>query len=188
MSAIRKPKDDWFDQIVEDANDRAAIRVLPLLKSPHDPGLSSVDAAEALGKDGGIETLIVFLGANNALGSVLQLKVAWSEAGASGKDYQDLEKKKAFSVWDLMHFADELTALAQRIKAIDAQYVIWGTVPDVTIAPVARGVSRQKVRPGSRYFPFSGKMQLWVARRKQIGAGEASSGLRFDQIRGSQES
>jgi hypothetical protein len=26
-----------------------------------------------------------------------------------------------------------------------------------------------------------GKMQLWMARRKQIGAGEASSGLRYDQ-------
>ena len=28
-----------------------------------------------------------------------------------------------------------------------------------------------------------GTMQLWMARRKQIGAGEASSGLRFDQLR-----
>jgi hypothetical protein len=26
-----------------------------------------------------------------------------------------------------------------------------------------------------------GKMQLWTARRKQIDAGEASSGLRYDQ-------
>jgi hypothetical protein len=26
-----------------------------------------------------------------------------------------------------------------------------------------------------------GTMKLWMARRKQIGAGEASSGLRYDQ-------
>jgi hypothetical protein len=32
-----------------------------------------------------------------------------------------------------------------------ARHVIWGTVPHVTIVPIARGV-KGKVRPGSRYF------------------------------------
>lgn len=149
--AIKTPKDDFFDQIVEDANDRAALRVLPPLTD--DRGLSSVDAAEQLGKDGGIETLIVFLGANNALGAVLSLNVAWSQAGASGKDYQLLDKKGAFTVWDPEHFAVEVAALARRVAAIDAKHVIWATVPHVTIAPIARGVAK-KVRPQSRYFPF----------------------------------
>ena len=83
--AIKKPKDDWITQIVEDANDRAALRVLPPLKNDKDPGLSTVDAAEELGKDGGIETLIVFLGANNALGSVLALDAVWSQGGLNRK-------------------------------------------------------------------------------------------------------
>jgi len=149
--AIKAPKDDWFAQIVENANDRAALRVLP--PAIDDRGMSSVDAAECLGKDGGIETLIVFLGANNALGAVLTLKVAWSQAGASGNDYQRLDKKGAFTVWDPDHFAIEIAALEKRIAAIDARHVIWTTVPHVTIAPLARGVHK-KVRHGSRYFPY----------------------------------
>lgn len=48
------------------------------------------------------------------------------------------------------------------------------------------GIRLQRVACRSR--SSDGKMQLWMARRKQIGAGEASSGLRFDQVRPSQES
>jgi hypothetical protein len=151
--AIGKPKDDWIQQMVENASDRAAVRVLPALRGDQDPGLGSVDAAEALGRNGGIETLIVFLGANNALGTVLQLAVSWSQAGETGRDYQDLTKKTAFNVWDPEHFQIELAALAGRVKGIDAQHVVWGTVPHVTIAPIARGVA-SKVRTGSRYFPY----------------------------------
>ena len=43
------------------------------------------------------------------------------------------------------------------------------------------GVRLQRVACRSR--SSDGKMHLWMARRKQIGAGEASSGLRYDQIR-----
>ncbi|HVR64345.1 MAG TPA: hypothetical protein VMU50_20735 [Polyangia bacterium] len=150
--AIVTPKDDWISQIVENASDRAALRVLPAY-SGEGPGMSTVDAAEALGEDGGIETLIVFLGANNALGAVIDLEVTWSQAGASGEDYRDLQKKAAFTVWDPLHFKAELVELDRRIRAINAQHVIWGTVPHVTIAPLARGVG-SKVRPDSRYFPY----------------------------------
>jgi hypothetical protein len=149
--ALQTPKDDWIDQVVQDHNDRAALRVLPPVAGPE--GMSSVDAAEALGNDGGIETLIVFLGANNALGAVVDLNVVWSKAGATGKDYQSLDKKKAFTVWDPDHFAMELDVLAGRIAKIEARHVIWATVPHVTIVPIARGVAR-KVRPRSRYFPY----------------------------------
>jgi hypothetical protein len=41
------------------------------------------------------------------------------------------------------------------------------------------GVRLQRVACRSR--SSDGKMHLWIARRKQIGAGEASSGLRYDQ-------
>ena len=39
------------------------------------------------------------------------------------------------------------------LRRIKARHVIVGTVPSVTIAPVARGVGG-KVRLGSRYFPY----------------------------------
>jgi hypothetical protein len=150
-SAIGVPKDDWIDQVVENANDRAALRVLPPAL-PDRPNVSMLDAAEALGKDGGIETLIVFLGSNNALGTVVNLKVMWTKEG-DGKAYQDLVKKKQFNVWAPPHFQVELDALVARVKDINAQRVIWATVPHVTVAPVSRGVGG-KVAKGSRYFPF----------------------------------
>jgi hypothetical protein len=94
---------------------------------------------------------------------VLSLSVSWSQEGKDknkktngGKGtpaYQDLQQKEAFNVWDPEHFQVELDELARRIAKIDARHVIFGTVPHVTIVPLARGVA-SKVRPGSRYFPY----------------------------------
>jgi hypothetical protein len=153
QDGIKKPKDDLLSQMVEDANDRAALRVLP--QKPN--SLSAVAAAAALGKDGGIETLVVGLGANNALGSVVSLEPKWSQerpVKAGVPAYQDLDAKKAFNVWDPDHFKVEWDALINEIEAIDAKHVIVATVPHVTVAPIARGVGRDKLRIGSRYFPY----------------------------------
>jgi hypothetical protein len=90
----------------------------------------------------------VLLGANNALRSVVQLKVEWSKEG-----YDDLEKKRKFTVWRPSHFKAELDRVVNEVKKVRTRHVIWGTVPHVTIAPIARGV-RGKVRDGSRYFPY----------------------------------
>jgi hypothetical protein len=56
-------------------------------------------------------------------------------------------------VWLPSHFRAELTQTEQKVRAIKARHVIWCTVPHVTIAPIARGVS-DKVTPGSRYYPY----------------------------------
>jgi len=145
--SIGTPKDNTLDQLVEDANDRAALRVLPPREDER--GMTPLDAARKLGDDGGIETLIVMLGANNALGTVVKLKVEWSKDPA----YRNLKDKRAFTVWDPDHFAAELKELVKAVETIKARHVIWATVPHVTIAPVARGVAR-KVREGSRYYPY----------------------------------
>jgi len=154
--AITEPKDNLFLQVVENANDRAALLVLPLPAAGAPAGSTQLDAARDLGTDGGIETLIVFLGANNALRTVVDLKVVWSTAPA----YTSLEDKAAFTVWDPDHFALELAELVRRVKQIAARHVIWATVPHVTVAPIARGVDR-KVATGSRYFPYY--TRPWIA-------------------------
>ena len=56
-------------------------------------------------------------------------------------------------MWNPVHFQDELDLVVEEIKKIKARHVILGTVPHVTIAPIARGVG-SKVRRGSRYYPF----------------------------------
>lgn len=73
---IDTPKDDLVNQVVQNAGERAALRVLPT--RPRAAGsLTQLSAAAELGKDTdstgskhGIETLVVFLGANNALRAV----------------------------------------------------------------------------------------------------------------------
>src|SRR5205807_1951407 len=84
-----------------------------------------------------------------ALQTVTNLKVVWSKDA----DYNDLLKKAKYTVWNPKHFAAELSEVVKLVKQVGAKHVIWTTVPHVTIAPVARGVSK-KVEAGSRYFPY----------------------------------
>lgn len=150
------PSDHFLKQIVEHDNDRAWRVVLDSCSSPDHTVL---DAARELGEDGpgehGIETLVVMLGANNALGSVVQLHPHWTP-----DDYLDepsldrrLAAKGPYNVWQPEHFAEEWGRLCEQIRTIRARHVIIATVPQVTIAPIARGV-RGKARSGSRFFPF----------------------------------
>lgn len=158
---IEEPTDALLLQIVENANERAALRVLDSARDDENSALTPLEAAAQLGREGvvgqdempsgvgdGIETLIVLLGANNALQTVTQLRVAWSDDG-----FDDLKRKRRFTVWRPSHFEKELERVVDHIAKVRARHVIWGTVPHVTIAPIARGVAR-KVRPGSRYFPY----------------------------------
>lgn len=151
---LAAPKDDLVAQIVENANERAALRVLDSARTPAGKALTPLEAAAALGKDGGIETLVVLLGANNALQAVTTLKVVWSGTG-----YDDLKKKQQFTVWRPTHFAAELKQVVAAVQKIGARHVVWGTVPHVTIAPLARGVDR-KMAPGSRYYPYY--TRVWI--------------------------
>ncbi|HEY2764890.1 MAG TPA: hypothetical protein VGJ13_12900 [Pseudonocardiaceae bacterium] len=159
---IVPPRDDLISQIVQNNGARAALRVLPRT-TPADCRSTAFEAAAALGReagtdpDHGIETLVVFLGANNALGAVTSLRVAWS-----GPGFDDLAHKDAFTVWRPSHFIAELDRVVTEVTAIRARHVIWCTVPHVTIVPLARGVG-DKVSPRSRYFPYY--TRPWISDR-----------------------
>jgi hypothetical protein len=154
--AANPPKDDFLQQNVENANDRAALRVLHSARDATGKALTPLQAAAALGAEGteetgqgdGIETLILLIGANNALGSILTFKVNWTAEGYDDMDYND-----RYTVWRPIHFKAEFDLIVEQLKQIQARHVIVGTVPHVTIAPFARGVG-SKVRPGSRYYPY----------------------------------
>ncbi|WP_348245974.1 hypothetical protein [Leptolyngbya sp. GB1-A1] len=149
-------RDNLVRQIVQNANEIAAVRVLNSARDAEGRALSPLDAAQALGAEGtletgegdGIETLIVLIGSNNALGSILQFNVVWS-----GEGYDDVNRNDRYTVWRPIHFEAEWNQVVAQLKQIRARHVIIGTVPHVTIAPFARGVDR-KVAPGSRYYPY----------------------------------
>jgi hypothetical protein len=148
--------DALLRQVVEGANDRAWRVVLDSCKEA--AGGTVLDAARAMGEEGdgehGIETLVVMLGANNALGSILSLDTRWTNEAYGGLALLDrLEAKHHFNVWQPSHFENEWDALIDELRTIRARHVIIATVPQVTIAPLARGV-KGKARNGSRYFPY----------------------------------
>ncbi|MDQ3851082.1 MAG: hypothetical protein M3296_10785 [Actinomycetota bacterium] len=142
--------------LVRNADHIAAARVLDSARTPGGLPMTPLQAAAALSQEGtdedpggdGIETLVVAIGANNALGSVIGLRVRWS-----GPGYEDLQAKADYNVWRPEHFATEWAQVVQRVRDVRARHVIFATVPHVTIAPVARGIGG-KVEPGSRYFSY----------------------------------
>ncbi|SEG99892.1 hypothetical protein SAMN05444920_114168 [Nonomuraea solani] len=161
LNRLEEPNDGFLDQIVQNAGERAALRVYPA--QPVDGRDRTVfQLAAELGAqkgdaDHGIETLVVFLGANNALGAVTRLRVVWSKDG-----FKDLTRKKDFTVWRPTHFKAELEAVQDEVRRVGARHVIWCTVPHVTIAPIGRGVG-PKIEPGSRYYPFY--TRPWISDR-----------------------
>jgi hypothetical protein len=156
--ATAKSEDTLLGLKPEHDNDIAANSVL----APFGVSATQVEAAAMHGRDGGIDTLVVALGANNSLGSVVDKSVRWSSVG-----YADLDLKGSYNVWRPTHFALEYGALITAIRPIAARRVILATVPHVTIVPAAKGVNPQnpgqKWREGSRYFPYY--TDPWIAEK-----------------------
>ena len=110
--------------------------------------LEPVRAAAALAAEGGIETLIVFIGANNALGTVISMDVRESDAG-----YDSMDQKGRYNLWRPDHFAAEYGHLVDAVRGIGARHVLFATVPHVTAAPLAHGIGgRVEGRP--EFFNF----------------------------------
>ncbi len=147
--ASKPSHDDLLGAKPEADNDIAAYSVL----APYGIAATQLDAAAWHGNNGGIDTLVVALGANNALDAVVSKQVRWSDSG-----FDQLDEKGKYNVWRPVHFAAEFGELVRAIRPIRARRVILATVPHVTIVPMAKGVNPanpgQKWRDGSRYFPY----------------------------------
>jgi hypothetical protein len=154
--ASHPPHDNLLGAKPDNDNDIAAASVL----APFGPAATQIDAVVSHGHDGGIGTLVVMLGANNALGSVVGKRVVWS-----GSQYQDLDRKGAYTVWNPVHFQAEYAELVRQLLPVPARRVVLATVPHVTVAPIANGVNPdnpgKKWREGSRYFPYY--TDPWIA-------------------------
>jgi hypothetical protein len=154
--ASHPPHDDLLGAKPDNDNDIAAASVL----APFSSAAAQIDAAASHGHDGGIGTLVVALGANNALRSVVRKSVVWS-----GPQFQDLDHKGAYTVWNPVHFLAEYAELVRQLLPVPARRVLLATVPHVTVAPIATGVNPanpgKKWREGSRYFPYY--TDPWIA-------------------------
>jgi hypothetical protein len=152
---LRRPAGDQvLSQLVEHHQDRAAWPVLQRARQGT-RGRTVLDAATAMSKGNeGIETLVVILGSNNALGSVVYLEPVWTPEGyADLTPDERLVAKRGCTVFRPSAFAADWDELVRHLRGVAAQHVVIGTIPAVTIAPIARG-THKKIRPQSRYFPY----------------------------------
>ena len=150
----KPPKDDLVSQLVENHQARAAWPVLQRARKGN-RAQTVLEAAATMSKaKEGIETLVVILGANNVLGSVVSLSPAWTPAEyATLSPEERMGAKQGCNVFRPSAFDADWKLLVEKLRTIEAQHVLIATVPAVTIAPVARG-THKKVTPQSRYFPY----------------------------------
>lgn len=98
----------------------------------------------------GIENLLLWLGANNALGTVIGLKINQTCNDSNKRPHQveHLERRRMWK-WNLWHpddFRADYSELLEKVNAAmqgsvaQSPKVFVGTVPLVTIAPIAKGV------------------------------------------------
>jgi hypothetical protein len=137
-AGIVRRASSWLRVKVNDDVDRAARRVLANAA----PDMTLFDAANDHAANGGIENLVVALGANNVLGVVIDLDYTWVTDEAS---------RGRGSVWSPTFFAHDWQQLVTRLEAIPAQRVILATVPHVTVVPLFKAVG-DRLRDDSRYF------------------------------------
>jgi hypothetical protein len=113
----------------------------------------------------GVENLTLWLGANNALGTVVRMGVkSTADAEIPPVEMDDLDQRNIYNLWTKEHFEEEYEVLMDKVHGVLSKgktdcKVFIGTVPAVTIAPLARGVgnSREetdpfKVLPKATYF------------------------------------
>lgn len=176
----QKPtKDNLFSLGPDNPMYRTALKVLNPSLDPAFDDFSQIDwlRLHATGKDkagnavndsngnkiegSGVENLILWLGANNALGTVINLRINQTpnKMNFAARPHEYDHVKRSMFKWNLWHpddFQADYRAMIGEVDAImkknltDDWTVFIGTIPLVTIAPIAKGVGETTEVPISR--------------------------------------
>jgi hypothetical protein len=125
---------------------RTALKVLNPSLDPQYDQFSALEWVRHHAISEGIENLIVWLGSNNALGTVMGLSIRQTPNDGTNLLSLSRQQRETWNLWHPHDFAIEYTEFLNRLDAIlqlnRAPYcnVFIGTVPLVTIAPLAKGV------------------------------------------------
>jgi GDSL-like Lipase/Acylhydrolase len=147
--AVHGSKDNWFRPPSE-ARLRTALNVLNPARGSERLADTQLTIAKRISeRQGGIDHLIVWLGANNCLGTVVHLDIRPTGVEPPGP-------RSDRTLWRPEAFAMEYGRLENEIAALGARHVYVGTVPHVTIPPITRGVMHDRGRlPLDRtYFDY----------------------------------
>jgi hypothetical protein len=149
-NADKEGQDNWGFSFPSATFHRIALKVLnPALKSEYDQ-FSQIDWLKYhAGREAGIENVLLWLGANNALGTVMGFAIN-ETPGAGAQAIQKMPWKgengrEKLNLWHPRDFKEEYIQLLDQIdQAMQTNQnpnwqVFVGTVPLVTIAPFAEG-------------------------------------------------
>jgi hypothetical protein len=166
--ADKKSKNDGFLTGANSALLRTALKVL----SPKlDKNFSQLDWLEHHSSTQGVDNLILWLGANNVLGTIFTLDIKQTPNNSTKRPYKYSHIKRKALCWNLWHpedFEAEYKELLNRVDTIMEKNksrhwnVFIGTIPLVTIAPLAKGMGSPIHVPDRgiyyehyTYFPFN---------------------------------
>lgn len=161
FAKTRNARDDFFGLPVEPRL-RTALRVLnPELKfDGNTPPQTQISRAQEIARlEGGIENLIVWLGTNNALGTVIDLEIR-----ETGKLPPTLEESLSniYNLWSVEAFQTEYDQLVEKILSLKAKRVIVATVPHITIPPITRGVNKRGADLNKKGDYFDYYTRFWI--------------------------
>lgn len=160
---------------------RTAVRVLNPNFDPASDNFTQLDWLEYHNQhSGGVENLFLWLGANNALGTALTLKVNQTSRdgdafnGAQGSNQYDhfAREDKGWNLWHPDDFAVDYQTLLDKVHDIQTrtnidpvthQQTDWrvfiATIPLVTAAPIIRGFGTRENIDVDDYNPQTGQWE-----------------------------
>ena len=147
-------EDDFFG-IPSAPTYRIAQRVLNPKQNPDRKNWTQIDNLKHLNeREGGVQNLILFLGANDCLATVAKLDMKDMEGKRRVPDDPE-ERRKKYNLTSREVFEDNYTEMVERISDAISENtnVFVGNVPHVTIPPVTRGIGETEIdENGKRYF------------------------------------
>jgi hypothetical protein len=142
---------------------RTALKVLNPNLDPALDGISQVGWLERHARGEGIENVMIWLGANNALGTVIKLEINQTNNDPTNRPHTmafDARDAQKWNLWHPADFAAEYRAFMDQLEAAMSSNrapnwrVFVGNVPYVTIAPLAKGVGATSVVGGDVYYKY----------------------------------
>ncbi len=148
---------------------------LNVLNPSRDPKLNKMTALgwlkrhhAAMHESKGVENLILWLGSNNVLGTIIDLEInSTNDPTQNYNSSLSHSRRLDFNLWSPEHFDEDFSELMSRVNTImnknmDSDWQVFvGNVPAVTIAPLAKGVGNCVRRtdpfgvvPHARYFKY----------------------------------
>ncbi len=149
---------------------RTALNVLDPRRDPALADRSVLDWLDHHARQAqGVENVLLWLGANNALGTVVGLNITATN-GPQSRYHADMSRpeREGFNLWGPDDFHAEYTELLDRLDTImagntNAEWRVFiGTVPPVTVAPLTLGVGEAYfvedpfgvIAAGAKYFKY----------------------------------